>query len=168
MAAAAAAAESGDGNGGSSKMITLISSDGERFHMTEEAAALSEIIHFMIEDGCAHGDGIPIPNVTSCILAKVVEYCNKHAADADSRGSSSDTDRKEDLRSFDFEFMNVDRATLYDLIQAAEYLHVKGLRLLCYQTFVDMLTFDGARPASRSFLDAILTCVQSAFSKFGF
>ncbi|CAI0458625.1 unnamed protein product [Linum tenue] len=37
----------------------------------------SQTIKHMIEDGCA-GDGIPIPNVTGGILAKVIEFCNKH------------------------------------------------------------------------------------------
>uniref|UniRef100_A0A453KIV1 SKP1 component POZ domain-containing protein n=1 Tax=Aegilops tauschii subsp. strangulata TaxID=200361 RepID=A0A453KIV1_AEGTS len=60
----------------SNKMITLISSDGESFEATEEAAKMSVTIKHMIEDGCAD-DGIPLPNVPAKILSMVIEYCNK-------------------------------------------------------------------------------------------
>ncbi|PKI58333.1 hypothetical protein CRG98_021271 [Punica granatum] len=38
---------------------------------------LAKTIRHMIEYDCAD-NGIPLPNVTSKILAKVVEYCKKH------------------------------------------------------------------------------------------
>ncbi|TVU03906.1 hypothetical protein EJB05_50516, partial [Eragrostis curvula] len=69
-----------DGSAGKiATMIALVSSDNERFEVSEEAASQSQTIRNMIEDGCADG-GIPLPNVTSSVLAKVLEYCNKHAA----------------------------------------------------------------------------------------
>ncbi|TVU03914.1 hypothetical protein EJB05_50524, partial [Eragrostis curvula] len=55
-------------------MIALVSSDNERFEVSEAAASQSQTISNMIEDGCADG-GIPLPNVTSSVLAKVLEYC---------------------------------------------------------------------------------------------
>lgn len=113
--------------------ILLISSDGERFEVPEEAANLSETIRHMIEDGCTEG-GVPVPNVTGRILAKVLEYCNKHAADAESN--------KEELDKFDKAFVDevkADQATLFDLILAANYLNVKGLLDLTCQTVADMI-----------------------------
>ena len=118
--------------------ITLISSDGEHFAVPEAAANLSETIHHMIEDGCTDG-GIPLPNVTGSILAKVLEYCNKHAAaSAGGEGSSSSSD-KEELDKFDKAFVEVDQATLFDLILAANYLNVKGMLDLTCQTVADMI-----------------------------
>jgi len=113
--------------------ILLISSDDERFEVPEEAANLSETIRHMIEDGCTEG-GVPVPNVTGRILAKVLEYCNKHAADAESN--------KEELDKFDKAFVDevkADQATLFDLILAANYLNVKGLLDLTCQTVADMI-----------------------------
>ncbi|KAG2637568.1 SKP1-like protein 11 [Panicum virgatum] len=113
--------------------ILLISSDGERFEVPEEASNLSETIRHMIEDGCTEG-GVPVPNVTGRILAKVLEYCNKHAADAESN--------KEELDKFDKAFVDevkADQATLFDLILAANYLNVKGLLDLTCQTVADMI-----------------------------
>ena len=113
--------------------ITLISSDGVHFAVPEAAANLSETIQHMIEDGCTDG-GIPLPNVTGSILAKVLEYCNKHAADAESN--------KEELDKFDKAFVDevkADQATLFDLILAANYLNVKGMLDLTCQTVADMI-----------------------------
>ena len=118
--------------------ITLISSDGVQFAVPESAANLSETIQHMIEDGCTDG-GIPLPNVTGSILAKVLEYCNKHAAaSAGGEGSSSSSD-KEELDKFDKAFVEVDQATLFDLILAANYLNVKGMLDLTCQTVADMI-----------------------------
>ncbi|WVZ58696.1 hypothetical protein U9M48_008938 [Paspalum notatum var. saurae] len=41
----------------------------------------SQTLRHMIEDDCAE-NGIPLPNVTSNILAKVIEYCIKHIHNA--------------------------------------------------------------------------------------
>ena len=122
-------------------MVTLISSDHERFEVPEAAATMSQTIRHMIEDGCTDG-GIPLPNVTGSILAKVLEYCNKHAAaSAGGEGSSSSSD-KEELDKFDKAFVDevkADQATLFDLILAANYLNVKGLLDLTCQTVADMI-----------------------------
>ena len=119
-------------------MVTLISSDHERFEVPEAAATMSQTIRHMIEDGCTDG-GIPLPNVTGSILAKVLEYCNKHAAaSAGGEGSSSSSD-KEELDKFDKAFVEVDQATLFDLILAANYLNVKGMLDLTCQTVADMI-----------------------------
>ncbi|KAL0799843.1 hypothetical protein Bca101_055018 [Brassica carinata] len=61
-----------------SKKIILKSSDNESFEVDEAVALKCETIKHMIEDNCT-GDGIPLPNVTSATLAKVIEYCKKHA-----------------------------------------------------------------------------------------
>lgn len=74
---------------GEKKMITLKSSDGEEFEV-EAVGMESQTIRHMIEDKCAD-NGIPLPNVNSKILSKVIEYCNKHVhASADDSTSSAD------------------------------------------------------------------------------
>ncbi|CAM0950863.1 unnamed protein product [Alopecurus aequalis] len=120
---------------GEKKMITLVSSDGERFEITHEAAAMSQTIHHMIEDDCVE-NGVPLPNVTSAILSKVIEYCNRHVA-----GSSevTTTTNEQDLKSFDESFIKVDQAILFDIILAANYLDIKGLLDLSCQTVADMI-----------------------------
>ncbi|RRT77689.1 hypothetical protein B296_00006178 [Ensete ventricosum] len=101
---------------GEKRKVTLKSSDGEEFEVAEAAAMESQTIRHMIEDGCAES-GIPLPNVTSRILAKVIEYCNKHV-DASKSGEDGATGSvaDEDLKAWDAEFVKVDQATLFDLI----------------------------------------------------
>ena len=95
------------------RKITLKSSDGESFDVDEAVALESQTIKHMIEDDCAD-NGIPLPNVTSKILAKVIEYCKKHVETPKSDDRSSTID--EELKSWDADFVKVDQATLFDLI----------------------------------------------------
>ncbi|KAG5050823.1 hypothetical protein AAZX31_02G043500 [Glycine max] len=118
----------------STKKITLKSSDGEAFEVEEAVAVESQTIKHMIEDNCADS-GIPLPNVTSKILAKVIEYCKKHveANCADEKPS------EDELKAWDADFVKVDQATLFDLILAANYLNIKSLLDLTCQTVADMI-----------------------------
>ncbi|KAG2698295.1 hypothetical protein I3760_07G144700 [Carya illinoinensis] len=120
----------------SGRKITLKSSDGETFEVDEAVALESQTIKHMIEDDCAD-NGIPLPNVTSKILSKVIEYCKKHveAPKAEERAASLD----EDLKTWDAEFVRVDQATLFDLILAANYLNIKSLLDLTCQNVADMI-----------------------------
>ncbi|CAO2830667.1 unnamed protein product [Amaranthus hypochondriacus] len=121
----------------SSRKILLKSSDGETFEVDEVVALESQTIKHMVEDDCAD-NVIPLPNVTSKILAKVIEYCKKHV---DSSKSSENNDRQVDdeLKTWDADFVKVDQATLFDLILAANYLNIKSLLDLTCQTVADMI-----------------------------
>lgn len=113
------------------------SSDGETFEVDESVALESQTIKHMIEDDCAD-NGIPLPNVTSKILSKVIEYCKKHVESpkSDDRTTSTVDD---ELKAWDAEFVKVDQATLFDLILAANYLNIKSLLDLTCQTVADMI-----------------------------
>ncbi|GAV79380.1 Skp1 domain-containing protein/Skp1_POZ domain-containing protein, partial [Cephalotus follicularis] len=118
-----------------SRKITLKSSDGETFEVDEAVALESQTIKHMIEDDCTD-NAIRLPNVTSKILSKVIEYCKKHVE------SPKPDDRvavDEDLKTWDAEFVKVDQATLFDLILAANYLNIKSLLDLTCQTVADMI-----------------------------
>ncbi|CAB4299582.1 unnamed protein product [Prunus armeniaca] len=115
------------------KKITLKSDDGEIFEVEEAVAMQSQTIRHMVEDDCADGP-IPLPNVASNILAKVIEYCKKkHEEDADGEKN------KEDIKNWDAAFVKVDQSTLFDLILAANYLNIKSLLDLTCQTVADMI-----------------------------
>ncbi|KAF5204711.1 Skp1-like protein 1a [Thalictrum thalictroides] len=113
------------------KKVTLKSSDGEAFDVEETVILQSQTIKHMIEDECAD-DGIPVPNVTSKILAKVIEYCKQHAEGGESTEEAV-------LKKWDADFVSVDLATLFDLILAANYLDIKSLLDLTCQTVADMI-----------------------------
>ncbi|WMV51642.1 hypothetical protein MTR67_045027 [Solanum verrucosum] len=102
-------------------MIVLRSSDGETFEVDEAVALESQTIKHMIEDDCAD-TSIPLPNVTSKILVKVIEYCKRHVEVP----KAEDKTAEEDLKTFDAEFVNVDQSILFDLILKC-HIEAKGV-----------------------------------------
>ncbi|CAN0879762.1 BAHD acyltransferase DCR [Linum grandiflorum] len=121
------------------KKITLISSDDQTFEVDEAVAIESQTIKHMIEDDCAGGP-IPLPNVDGKILAKVIEYCKKHIETPKSDDDASTAvDDNKNIKEWDVDFAKVDHPTLFDLIQAANYLDIKGLLDLTCQTVAYMI-----------------------------
>lgn len=122
------------------KMLMLRSSDNQEFEVKESVAMQSMTLKKMVEDGCAD-KGIPLPNVTSHILVKVIEYCNKHAEPTGPGDAAGTTNRsaEDELNIFDADFVNVEHSTLLDLILAANYLDIKGLLNLARQTITDLI-----------------------------
>ncbi|KAJ3701300.1 hypothetical protein LUZ61_005005 [Rhynchospora tenuis] len=147
-------------------MITLTSSDGEEFVVNEKVARECHTISNMMLDDCVITN-IPLPNVKSDILSKVIEYCKEHVAAAEKAAAEAEKAAVEaekaqaeakpeteknwissepvalkanmDLEEWDKAFMNVDVATLYDLILAANYLNVSGLLALATQTAANLI-----------------------------
>ena len=112
--------------------VILMSSDSEKFEVEQEVAFKSETIKNMIEDTGTDA-AIPLPNVSSKILAKVIEYCKFHT-EAKAKETSED-----DAKNFDTEFVKVDQATLFELILAANYLNIKTLLDLTCMTVANMI-----------------------------
>ncbi|KAI9200897.1 hypothetical protein LWI28_014780 [Acer negundo] len=117
-----------------SRKITLLSSDGGVFEVDKAVALESLRMKYYIDWNCAD-NGIHLPEVTSKILYKVIEYCKKHVESC----KSDDCDADNNLKACDAEFVKVDQATLFDLILAAHYLDIKSLSILTCKTFLDMI-----------------------------
>ncbi|KAF7829548.1 SKP1-like protein 1B [Senna tora] len=115
-----------------SEKITLLSSDNEAFEVDISVAMQSQTLKYMIEDGCTE-NGIPLPNVNSKILSKIIEYCNKHK----SHHHPSNTD--DELTKWDSHFLKVDQETLFDIILASNYLNIKNLLDLTCETVANMI-----------------------------
>ena len=58
---------------------------------------------------------IPLPNVSSKILAKVIEYCKYHV-DAEKKADEKPAKTEEEIKTWDTEFVKVDQSTLFELI----------------------------------------------------
>ncbi|KAM3409422.1 hypothetical protein ACQJBY_002003 [Aegilops geniculata] len=136
----------------SGNTVTLRSSDGEEFVVQADTiAAASALIKQTMEKDCA-ASVIPLPQVTGRILARVVDYCNRHYADADADAaayanpfSSGDPD----MERFDTDFVSgIDQDTLFLLLLAAKDLDVQGLLDLACKTVADQMrgkTVEGMR-----------------------
>ncbi|ACO65881.1 predicted protein [Micromonas commoda] len=114
----------------SDELVTLMSSEAEKFEVAQDVAFKSETIKNMIEDTGLEAP-IPLPNVSSKILQKVIDYCKHH--------SEKKEGEAEEDKNFDAEFVKVDQATLFELILAANYLNIKSLLDLTCMTVANMI-----------------------------
>ncbi|KAJ8637287.1 hypothetical protein MRB53_011554 [Persea americana] len=117
----------------SSKVVMLMSMEGERFEVEDSVARESKIINHMIAYDCAN-KVLPIPNVESSIFSGVIEWCKKHNEMEDDNNNNEE-EEEEELRSW----AELDTDTLYDLswqptsltlstcwTSPAEYLDIRG------------------------------------------
>ncbi|KAI3847990.1 hypothetical protein MKX03_001102 [Papaver bracteatum] len=91
----------------SAKMITLKSSDEQIFVIEETVALQSKTLEHMIADNDNENIVISLTTITSSILAKVIEYCTKHA-----EAETSDEDKK----IWDARFVNFDVLSNTELV----------------------------------------------------
>lgn len=120
--------------------ITLQSESGEDFKVPREIAEYSATIANIIVDVGDVDQPIPLSNVSSPILAKLIEFLTYHHNNPD----SSDADKKEDKRTddispWDKEFCNVEQPVLFELILAANYLDIKSLLDVTCKTVAHMI-----------------------------
>lgn len=123
--------------------IKLQSSDGEIFEVEVEVARMSITLRTMLDDlGIEEDDGEPIPvqNVNSAILRKVIQWSTYHKNDPPTpEDDDSREKRTDDISSWDADFLKVDQGTLFEIILAANYLDIKGLLDVTCKTVANMI-----------------------------
>ena len=74
---------------------------------------------------------MPLPNVESSILKKVIDWCQKHKDDPIPTEEDEEKYLQEasldNIEKWDEDFFKVDQKLVFDLILAANYLDIKGL-----------------------------------------
>lgn len=73
---------------------------------------------------------IPLPNVSSKILAKVIEYCKYHVDARKKTDADKPSKLDDDVKAWDMEFVKVDQGTLFELILVRGHLRLLPLLLL--------------------------------------
>lgn len=74
---------------------------------------------------------IPMPNIRSDILKKVIDYCKYH---------TENTTLADDVKAkWDSDFVKVEQGTLFEMILAANYLDIKPMLDLTCKTVADMI-----------------------------
>ena len=103
-------------------------------------ARMSTTISNMLDD-IGEGDfPIPLHNVTSKILTKVIEYCEYHTANPTPKTEDKKEEKRtDDISPWDKSFCSVDQATLFELILAANFLDIKPLLDLTCKTVANMI-----------------------------
>jgi len=122
------------------KKLRLVSSEGEKFEVSKRIAVQSELVKTMAE-GDKDEDNIPLPNVKSSVLRKVVEYMRYHVDNVarDIEKPLKSANMSEVVSQWDADFVDVDQEVLFELILAANYMDVKPLLDLCCAKVASMI-----------------------------
>ena len=113
-------------------IITLVSMDGKEIMVPRNVAVMSSAIRNILEDTGDDGAPIPLPNVSSSILEKVIVYCTYHT-------NNLPTNVGGRTREWDAAFCNMDQPVMFELILAANYLDIKPLLDLLCDTVATMI-----------------------------
>jgi S-phase kinase-associated protein 1 len=84
---------------------------------------------------------IPIVNVKTAILKKVIEFCEHYVTEpmSDIEKPLKSDNMTEVVQSFYANFINVDQETLFDLILAANFMDIKPLLDLTCASVASMI-----------------------------
>ncbi|KAK7324249.1 hypothetical protein VNO77_27779 [Canavalia gladiata] len=121
--------------GGSKDTITLKSSDNVTFEVEFFIAKQMQTVQSFIDDGnsAATSTIIPLPNVCSTELIKIIDYCSMHYR-------NDDVGDGDEFKEFDRQFlatMNYDE--LKALFAASNYLNIKDLFNFLSQSIANII-----------------------------
>ncbi|XP_017073195.1 S-phase kinase-associated protein 1 [Drosophila eugracilis] len=135
-------------------VIKLQSSDGEIFETDAETAKCSSTIKTLLE-GCAleaeNDPLIPLPNVNSTILKKVLVWAKHHRGDNEEENDGKAARPMVDISPWDAEFLAMDQGTLFELILAANYLDIRNLLNVACMTVANMIKGHTAEEIRQTF-----------------
>ncbi|KAH9372494.1 hypothetical protein HPB48_011102 [Haemaphysalis longicornis] len=120
--------------------IKLQGSDGGVFNVDVNIAKTCATLKIMLEDlGTDEDDGeaVELPNVRSEILGKVIEWATHHKDDTPR--PEDDDESPTQISAWDKQFLDVDKSTLFDLMLAANYLHLPSLLDAASKMVADMM-----------------------------
>jgi S-phase kinase-associated protein 1 len=124
----------------SSTTLTLISSDGQKIPIDRKSAERAAVIKDMMQD-FDNSTEIPISDVRGEILKKVVDYLT-HYSNSEPRELPKplpSADLREVTDDWDVKFIDINNDTVFDLINAANFMSIKSLLdLSCAKIAVQM------------------------------
>jgi S-phase kinase-associated protein 1 len=132
--------------------LKLISAEGTTYEVEEQVACKSQLIKNMVEDAGTNEE-IPLPNVKSEILEKVIEYCRhyKESTPQEIEKPLKSAVLSEVVPSWDANFVELEQEVLFELILAANYLDIKSLLDLTCAKVASMLKGKTAEEIRRQF-----------------
>jgi S-phase kinase-associated protein 1 len=125
--------------------VHLVSQEGDSFDVSVKVAKMSELIKTMIpEDEDAEGDEgqeIPLPNVKSSVLVKVIEFCRQYTQEpmTEIEKPLKSANMAEVVQEWYANYVKVDQEVLFELILAANYMDIKPLLDLTCASVASMI-----------------------------
>lgn len=111
-----------------SKIITLVSSDGEKFQVSEKAARRSQLIKGIIDD-YPDDPEVPLHNVKSTILQRIITYL-EYYKDSEPREIEKplpSNNFNDCVDAWDYQFIDLEIELIFEIIFAANYMDIKPL-----------------------------------------
>jgi S-phase kinase-associated protein 1 len=111
-----------------SKTITLVSSDGEKYQISEKAAKRSQLIKGVMDD-FPDDPEVPLHNVKSSILERIIKYL-EYYKDTEPREIEKplpSNNFNECVDAWDYNFIDLELDVIFEIILAANYMDIKPL-----------------------------------------
>eukprot|EP00341_Mesodinium_pulex_P013965 CAMPEP_0116896400 /NCGR_PEP_ID=MMETSP0467-20121206/5652_1 /TAXON_ID=283647 /ORGANISM="Mesodinium pulex, Strain SPMC105" /LENGTH=165 /DNA_ID=CAMNT_0004567549 /DNA_START=45 /DNA_END=542 /DNA_ORIENTATION=- len=125
------------------RTVHLVSQEGEQFDVSLEVAKMSELVKTMFDDeqGDDEVQEIPLPNVKTQILAKVIEFLDHYKTDPmnEIEKPLKSSNMSEVVQEWYSNFVAVDQEVLFELILAANYMDIKPLLDITCATVASMI-----------------------------
>lgn len=140
--------------------VVLVSGEGEKFTVDRKIAErslllknyLSDMHDSVVDDSDEDEDVVmPIPNVRSSVLQKVIEWAEHHRDSTFPDEDDDDSRKSAPMDAWDREFLKVDQEMLYEIIQAANYLNIKPLLDAGCKVVAEMIRGRSADEIRRTF-----------------
>merc|ERR1719197_267623 len=108
--------------------LILTAQDQKEFEVPRDVAMMSELVKTMWE-GDKSEKKIPLQNVKSAVLEKVIEYMTFHNKNPPKEIEKplKSANMREVVNEWDAQFVEVDQETLFELILSANYMDIKPL-----------------------------------------
>mmetsp|Transcript_23890 Transcript_23890/g.53911 ORF Transcript_23890/g.53911 Transcript_23890/m.53911 type:complete len:181 (+) Transcript_23890:30-572(+) len=125
------------------KFCDLVSMEGDSFQVPRKVAKLSQLVTTMLpdDDDDAESQEIPLINVKSPILSKVIEFCKHHLEEPmnEIEKPLKSANMSEVVQDWYANYVDVEQETLFELILAANYMDIKPLLDLTCATVASMI-----------------------------
>jgi len=117
-----------------------VSQEDEKFLVNKRIALLSELVKTMAE-GDKEEKEIPLPNVKSAVLRKVIVFLEYHSTTPSKEIEKpiKSANMKEVVSEWDADFVDVDHDMLFELVLAANYMDIKSLLDLACAKIASMI-----------------------------
>jgi S-phase kinase-associated protein 1 len=107
---------------------------------------MSELVKNMISEEMDEGDQadvteIPLPNVSSEILSKVIDFCTHYKTEPmnDIEKPLKSSNMAEIVQKWYADFINVDQSVLFEMVLAANYMNIQPLLDLSCATIAGLI-----------------------------
>jgi len=135
--------EGKEAGGDESRTVHLVSQEGESFDVPMNVAKMSELVKTMIDEEQDEEEAqeIPLPNVKSSILAKIIEFMQHHKIEAmnDIEKPLKSANMAEVVQDWYSSYISVEQEILFELILAANYMDIKPLLDLTCATVASLI-----------------------------